>query len=213
MFNFFKKDIYTVSISNIETRIKDSNSFKHFTKDNSNQLLQYKDFEITIVSSAFYFNLLSKTVNDSNSKTFNEDIKKIYFSRTSSFLRNQILSGKLFWDFLSTGHIPNEALIMMHVFAKFNKYTQQINSALQDNSPYWLEEFENSEYDEELGIGFSGQKHYYPFISNVLLSEIKESDNSQRYVNTKELWELEDLDNEKFNLFVEELNLIKKIAL
>ena len=209
MFNLFKKNIHAESISHIENEIKLLPSFRYFQKSNSNLLIVYKEFEISIIASAIYKYLYYQKQGQSNFNEVNEEIKKIYFKRVSTFLRDQILTGNLFFDFSSTYSIPSESQVILSVYVKFNDYFESIRDSFKEELPFWVEELEKPDYDEDLDFNISGVKHYYPYILNLLLSEIKENDRSQKYIDTLKVWEIDEEAYELFKAFVLELKSIK----
>lgn len=208
MFNFFKKNIHEDSISKIESQIMNLPSFKYFLKNNSNLLILYKEYEITLIASAIYKNLFIQKNGSLNFKETSGKIKDIYFKKTKSFLRDQILSKNLFLGLLETYSDPNENQIILHVYVKFNKYYESIKESFIDGLPFWTEDLENQDYDEELGFSVTGIKHYHPFILNTLLSEIRENSENQKYIHTLDVWEIEDESYNMLQSFVSELKSI-----
>lgn len=205
IFNLFDKDPNEKIINQIYQFLISSDTFKHFSKNDDAPLIEYKKFETGLLAAAIHKVILEKKVRTSLTDSDQQSIKKIYFKNTSFFYNTYIRSQKLKLSILSLDKI-DESRWILQVFVKFNDYVKEVNNILKNKKPYWVEEWDESEYDEEFEIELTGQKIYHNFINNTFLSEIINDPEEIPYIKTIEAWSLSKDDFENLQKIVDKIN-------
>ena len=125
--NFFEKDPNEKIINQINDFIISTDSFIYFTKDDDNNLVEYKRFETGLLAAAIHKVILEKKTRTSLTDSEQQSIKKTYLKNTSHFYNTYIKSGKLKSSILSSNNV-DESRWILEVFVKFNKYVDDISN-------------------------------------------------------------------------------------
>lgn len=208
LFNFFGKDPNEKNINQIYIFLISTESFKYFSKNDDENLFEYRKFETGLLAAAIHKVILEKKIRKSLSDSDQQAIRNIYIKNTSNFYNTYIKSGKLKLSILSSNNV-DESRWILEVFVKFNKYQEDIISLLKSKKKYWEENWDESEYDEEFGIELSGQKIYHNFINDILLSNTQNDPEEIPYIKSIEVWNLAEEEFEQLQKFADKVyNLV-----
>ena len=202
--NFFEKDPNEKIINQINDFIISTDSFIYFTKDDDNNLVEYKRFETGLLAAAIHKVILEKKTRTSLTDSDQQSIKKTYLKNTSHFYNTYIKSGKLKSSILSSNNV-DESRWILEVFVKFNKYVDDISNILKSKKIYCVEDWDEPVYDEEFRIELTGGKTYHNFINNIFLSKIVNDPEEIPYIKQIEVWNLYEEDFEYLQKFVDKV--------
>lgn len=198
MISWFRKNVHEEEIEKLQSRIINSDAFRYFELENSTTLKEYKKFEALTVGAALYYVKQKRIRTETEISEIYTEVKKIYFRKSDSFLRQYIYPGLLLFDILSKK--PREENdTRLTLFVKLNRYIKDIGSSLENQRPYFTEDWPG-EYEGEI----IENKILYQFISNLFLSEVQVNLNNDQFINTKNDWQIEDEEFLLLEKFAEE---------
>lgn len=216
LFDFFSTGITLASVEKFSRAIKSTQTFRHFSSDDSEMVSDYKNFEITMIASAMTFIALDMNIKNINHK---KDIQTVYIGKSAPFLRKlkskkcKVL-GMEINEQKAKSMFKNdiEAMLCFETHVKFEIYLKDLKKSLQDNSPFYFLKFAEPQIDDFTGEEEYGETWLYDYLINVLLSEERpdyddnESDSST-CVGFKPFVDLNDAETELLKTFVNDLIL------
>jgi hypothetical protein len=207
LFGLFEKNPNEKIIQQISEYLFSTDSFIYFSKDNFKTLLEYKKFEAGLFAAAIHKVILETKFGTSISNNDNQAIKKIYIKNTSNFFNTYIKSGKIGLSILSLNNI-DESRWLIEVFVKFNDYVEDARKIFKERKTYFVEEWDETEYDEEVGFEITGQKIYHNFINKILLCEIETNRHEMPYIKPIDIWTITDEDAVNLQMFVDKVHYL-----
>jgi hypothetical protein len=106
----------------------------------------------------------------------------------------------------------DKSMSLLNYFNLINNFEKEIEQSLISDDPYFLEEWDESEHDvdAECGIGITGQKNYFEYLSFILLSCLKEDWDGVLRVKEIEIYELDDDD---YKVMIDFVKFIRNLTI
>jgi hypothetical protein len=217
-FSFLSKGFLYVGVEQIEKKIKNTDSYKYFSKNDTEKVRSYRQFEASMVASALTFLAFDMDEKNSSNK---EDIQTIYIGKNADFIRS-VKKGNIKTDTLNVdinkanklfkGDIEAQLCWDMHVI--FSNYLKELKMSLDLNSAQYFEKYNEPTINDFTGEVEEGTTWYFNFIMNILLPEeqIGFDDRVGDFpmIGGRSILILNRTEEEMLDKFVWDLNVIKK---
>jgi hypothetical protein len=217
IFGFFSKGFLYAGVERIEKKIKNTESYKYFSKNDTEKVRSYRQFEASMVASALTFLAFDMDERNSSNK---EDIRTIYIGKNADFIRC-VKKGSVKTNTLKVdAHRANdlfkgdvEAQLCWDTSLIFSNYLKDLKRALDLNSSKYFKKNSEPSVSDFTGEIEEGSTWYFPFVMNVLLPEEYESYDHRAgdmlTIGSKSVCEINDTEEEMLDKFVWDLSGIK----
>jgi len=217
-FKFFTTGITLATVNQFSKNIKSTRSFKYFSNSDTQMLSDYKDFCVTMISSAMaVIDLEMNLKNPSNKK----DIQTVYIGKSAEFIRKiKSLEYKIpdlkveqdLVDLMYKGNIEAHLCFQTHVL--FEKITKELNQSLSENSAFYFLKYDKPYYNKDTGENELGETRLFSYLWHMMLAkevnDYEDYENENMIVSFKSFTELNENENELLNSFVTDLSIFLK---
>jgi hypothetical protein len=217
IFNFFSKGFLLAGVERIEKKIKNTDPYRYFSKNDTEKVRSYRQFEASMVASALTFLAFDMDEGNASNK---EDIRTIYIGKNADFIRS-VKRGNIKTDTLNIdinkanklfkGNIEAQLCWDMNVI--FSDYLKELKRALDLNSAQYFEKYNEPAINDFTDEVEEGTTWYFNFVMNVLLPEEKIGFDDRLgdfpMIGGRSILELDSTEEGMLDKFVRDLNDIK----
>lgn len=211
-FDLFKTNQWETTISKIEEEITNSNQFRYFMdthEKNKIETFYVKKYYSYILAIAIYIVRSDNSLNSKNNEISVNDFHNYFFYQTTNIREAFIETNKIKFSVFGNFRYINRLKSLSSFFVLQNEFKNEIEQSLISDEPYFFEEWDNPEYDEEFGV-FTGQKNYFKFLKLILLTYLDEDEEGiLRVKNKMDDWYL---NNDEYEVLVDFLKFIRYLT-
>lgn len=214
LFKYFTTGITLATVDKFSKKIKSTNAFRYFSDSDTQMVSDYKDFCVTMISSAMaVISLEMDLKNPSNKK----DIQTVYIGKSAEFIRkiksleykiSELKVEKDMADFMFKGNIEAHLCFQTHVLLE--KILKELKQSLNEKSAFYFWKYDTPYYNEHTGENEHGETRLFSYVWNMMLAkegyDNEDYENEKMIVSNKCFTELNERENEILNNFVTDLS-------
>jgi len=216
-FKYFTTGITLATVDKFSKHIKSTKAFKNYSDSNTQMVSDYKNFRVTMLSSAMAVIALEMDLKNPNNK---KDIQTVYIGKSAEFIRKiksleyKISELKVEKDIakgMFNGNIESHLCFQTHVL--FDEITKELKQSLNENSAFYFDKYDEpyyNKYTQESELGESRLHTYLKFLLAKEDYDYEDYENETMRISYNNYWELNSDEIELLNSFVKDLsNLLK----
>lgn len=220
LFKIFQKpaDSLDSYLRLIQSQILEINEFRNFVspyEDYQNELYEFQKFITIFISGCLYLIKVKQHLKIEDFKVGDPIYKKIIqtlYSQVLPFYKSYIQNDKIIIGLFNNDLFKDDKRLIIDILARLGKYQNEIKEGFKTGNPYFIEEFETEEYDEEFNIQITGQKIYFEFIRLLFFTKFSKYEDNKLKVEEIDFWELDDDQFELLPSFIKSIsNILQRI--
>jgi len=221
-FKFFQKkvdnlDIYLRSIQTQILEIKEFRNFRSSYEDYQNELNEFKKFIIIFLSGSLYLSKVKQHLKINDFKGRDPIYEKVFqaiFRQVLPFYKLYVQNDKIIIGLFSNAEFKDDKTLGLDVLVRLTTYQNEIKEGLETGNPYFFDEYETEDYDEDLDYTFVGKEIYFEYLRLLFLTKIEKDEDHKLKVEEFDIIELMDNQLDDLGSFVKSIsNVLQNIEI
>lgn len=212
-FKYFTTGITLATVDKFSKNIKSTRAFKYFSDSDTIMVSDYKDFCVTMISSAMAVIALEMDLKNPRNK---KDIQTVYIGKSAEFIRKimsleykipELKVDNRMADRMFKGDIESHLCFQTHVL--FEGIIKEVKKSLDEKSAFYFIKYDRPHSNEYAGENELGETRLFSYLWNMMLAkegyDYEDYENEKMIISHNSFTELNEDETQLLNTFVADL--------